>query len=128
MLVRRAGVTGIGSGRVAGAALVGAGVRPGDAAMRDRLAAQDWLTTVVELDLAQQQIGVYGGGYEAYLTEREVARRHAREEYDEYAGKLSDLQDRAQMQRIARRFSSSQPRHAPRRRRPCRRRGAGRGA
>ncbi|WP_103172652.1 mannitol dehydrogenase family protein [Paracoccus sp. SY] len=31
-------------------ALIGAGVRPGDAAMRDRLAAQDWLTTVVELD------------------------------------------------------------------------------
>ncbi len=31
-------------------ALVGAGVRPGDAVMRDRLAAQDWLTTVVELD------------------------------------------------------------------------------
>ena len=31
-------------------ALVGAGVRPGDAAMRDRLAGQDWLTTVVELD------------------------------------------------------------------------------
>ncbi|KXP03327.1 ABC-F family ATP-binding cassette domain-containing protein [Tsukamurella pseudospumae] len=57
------------------------------------------VTTVVELDLAQQQIGVYGGGYEAYLTEREVARRHAREEYDEYAGKLSGLQDRAQMQR-----------------------------
>jgi mannitol 2-dehydrogenase len=31
-------------------ALVGAGVRPGDAVMRDKLAAQDWLTTVVELD------------------------------------------------------------------------------
>lgn len=31
-------------------AIVGAGVRPGDAAMRDRLAAQDHLTTVVELD------------------------------------------------------------------------------
>lgn len=31
-------------------AILGAGVRPGDAAMRDRLAAQDWLTTVVELD------------------------------------------------------------------------------
>ncbi|WP_295048194.1 mannitol dehydrogenase family protein [uncultured Paracoccus sp.] len=30
--------------------LIGAGVRPGDAAMRDRLAAQDWLTTVVDLD------------------------------------------------------------------------------
>ncbi|ADG77148.1 ABC transporter related protein OS=Tsukamurella paurometabola (strain ATCC 8368 / DSM / CCUG 35730 / CIP 100753 / JCM 10117 / KCTC 9821 / NBRC 16120 / NCIMB 702349 / NCTC 13040) OX=521096 GN=Tpau_0507 PE=4 SV=1 [Tsukamurella paurometabola] len=57
------------------------------------------VTTVVELDLAQQQIGVYGGGYEAYLVERDVARRHAREEYEQYAGKLSDLQDRAQMQR-----------------------------
>ncbi|WP_410216346.1 mannitol dehydrogenase family protein [Paracoccus sp. (in: a-proteobacteria)] len=31
-------------------ALKGAGVRPGDAAMRERLAAQDWLTTLVELD------------------------------------------------------------------------------
>lgn len=31
-------------------AIVGAGVRPADAVMRDRLAAQDWLTTVVELD------------------------------------------------------------------------------
>ena len=31
-------------------ALVGAGVRPGDAAMREKLAPQDWLTTVVELD------------------------------------------------------------------------------
>ena len=31
-------------------ALRGAGVRAGDAAMRDRLAKQDWLTTVVELD------------------------------------------------------------------------------
>ncbi len=57
------------------------------------------VTTVVELDLAQQQIGVYGGGYEAYLVERALARRHAREEYEQYAGKLSDLQDRAQMQR-----------------------------
>jgi mannitol 2-dehydrogenase len=31
-------------------AIVGAGVRPADAAMRARLAAQDWLSTVVELD------------------------------------------------------------------------------
>ncbi|WP_238941239.1 mannitol dehydrogenase family protein [Jannaschia sp. Os4] len=30
--------------------IVGAGVRPGDAAMRERLAAQDWMTTVVELE------------------------------------------------------------------------------
>ncbi|MBI1415823.1 MAG: mannitol dehydrogenase family protein [Limimaricola sp.] len=31
-------------------AICGAGVRPADAVMRERLAAQDWLTTVVELD------------------------------------------------------------------------------
>ena len=30
--------------------LIGAGVRPTDTAMRDRLARQDWLTTIVELD------------------------------------------------------------------------------
>ena len=37
------------------------------------------VTRVVELDLAQQQVRLYGGGYAAYLEEREVARRHARE-------------------------------------------------
>ncbi|WP_411837946.1 mannitol dehydrogenase family protein [Paracoccus sp. ME4] len=41
-------------------ALVGAGVRPNDAAMRERLAEQDWLTTLVELDpdgLSAQVLG-----------------------------------------------------------------------
>ncbi|MVO87096.1 ATP-binding cassette domain-containing protein [Streptomyces sp. p1417] len=57
------------------------------------------VTKVLELDLAQQQINLYGGGYEAYLEEREVARRHARDEYEEYADKRAALQDRAQMQR-----------------------------
>ena len=54
---------------------------------------------IVELDLAQQQVGVYDGGYESYLAEREVARRHAREAYAEYDDKLGGLKDRAQMQR-----------------------------
>lgn len=45
------------------------------------------VTKVLELDLAQRQINLYGGGYEAYLEEREVARRHARDEYEEYADK-----------------------------------------
>ncbi len=57
------------------------------------------VTRVVELDLAQQQVGVYDGGYDAYLAEREVARRHAREAYEEYDDKLGSLKDRAQMQR-----------------------------
>jgi ATPase subunit of ABC transporter with duplicated ATPase domains len=54
---------------------------------------------VLELDLAQQQVSTYGGGYAAYLTEREVARRHAREEYEEYAGVKSALHERAVTQR-----------------------------
>ncbi|WP_127782049.1 ABC-F family ATP-binding cassette domain-containing protein [Rhodococcus sp. X156] len=54
---------------------------------------------VVELDLAQQQVGQYSGGYEAYRTERETARRHAREAYDDYADTRSGLEDRARMQR-----------------------------
>ena len=57
------------------------------------------VTTVVELDLVQQQIGVYSGGYEAYLHEREVARRHAREAYEEYDETIGGLKERAHMQR-----------------------------
>ncbi|MBX4174469.1 ABC-F family ATP-binding cassette domain-containing protein [Streptomyces geysiriensis] len=57
------------------------------------------VTKVLELDLAQRRINLYGGGYQGYLEEREVARRHARDEYEEYADKRAALQDRAQMQR-----------------------------
>ncbi|MFI9406532.1 ABC-F family ATP-binding cassette domain-containing protein [Nocardia sp. NPDC052316] len=54
---------------------------------------------VVELDLAQQQVGLYDGGYEAYLMEREIARQHAREAYEEFADTKAGLEARAQMQR-----------------------------
>ncbi|WFB84675.1 MULTISPECIES: ABC-F family ATP-binding cassette domain-containing protein [Streptomyces] len=57
------------------------------------------VTKVLELDLAQRQINLYGGGYDAYLEERAVARRHARDEYEEYADKRAALQDRARTQR-----------------------------
>ncbi|WP_426367238.1 ABC-F family ATP-binding cassette domain-containing protein [Streptomyces sp. E-08] len=57
------------------------------------------VTKVLELDLAQQQITLYGGGYEAYLEERDTARRHAREDYEEYAGKRAALEARGHMQR-----------------------------
>jgi ATPase subunit of ABC transporter with duplicated ATPase domains len=57
------------------------------------------VTRVVELDLAQQQVRTYGGGYDSYLEEREVARRHAREEYDEYANTRAGLEARAHTQR-----------------------------
>jgi len=57
------------------------------------------VTAVLELDLAQQQVRLYGGGYGAYLEERDRARRHAREDFEEYADRKGALQDRAQMQR-----------------------------
>ena len=57
------------------------------------------VTRVIELDPGQQQITAFGGGYAAYLAEREVARRHARAEYDEYASRRAGLQERARSQR-----------------------------
>ncbi|MGB6226993.1 MAG: ATP-binding cassette domain-containing protein, partial [Pseudonocardiaceae bacterium] len=57
------------------------------------------VTRVVELDLAQQQVGVYDGGYDVYLTERARARRHARENYDSFADTRTGLEARARMQR-----------------------------
>ncbi|WP_431972922.1 ABC-F family ATP-binding cassette domain-containing protein [Micromonospora haikouensis] len=57
------------------------------------------VTRVLELDLHQQQVRHYGGGYAAYLEEREVARRHARAEFEEYADTRAALEARARTQR-----------------------------
>jgi ATPase subunit of ABC transporter with duplicated ATPase domains len=57
------------------------------------------VTRVLELDLAQNTTTVFGGGYESYLEERDVGRRHRREEYDEFADKKADLVSRARTQR-----------------------------
>jgi len=56
-------------------------------------------TRVVELDLAQNEITVHDGGYESFLVERAVAKRHAREAYEEFADKKADLVGRARTQR-----------------------------
>jgi ATPase subunit of ABC transporter with duplicated ATPase domains len=77
-----------------------AGLRAGVVVVsHDREFLARTVTRVVELDLAQQQVSVFGGGYNAYLEEREVARRHAREQYDDYADKVGDLGERARTQR-----------------------------
>ena len=52
-----------------------------DRAFLDRVA-----TPVVELDLAQQRIGHYTGGWSDYVAARDLARRQAREAFEEYAG------------------------------------------
>lgn len=57
------------------------------------------VTRVLELDIAQNANRVFGGGYDAYLEERAMLRRHAREKYDEFAEKKADLVARARTQR-----------------------------
>jgi ATPase subunit of ABC transporter with duplicated ATPase domains len=57
------------------------------------------VTRVVELDLAQGRVAVYDGGYDAFLEERTIAGRHAREAYEEFADTKADLVNRARTQR-----------------------------
>lgn len=57
------------------------------------------VTTVVEIDRSLQRVTSYGGGYEAYLDERSVARRQARLDFEQYAGRRAELEARARMQR-----------------------------
>jgi ATPase subunit of ABC transporter with duplicated ATPase domains len=54
------------------------------------------VTDVLELDPIEKRSTLFGGGYEAYLEERDIARRHAREAFEQYEGRRSDLVDRAQ--------------------------------
>ncbi|MER6721526.1 ABC-F family ATP-binding cassette domain-containing protein [Streptomyces halstedii] len=76
------------------------GLRAGTVVVsHDREFLMRTVTEVLELDLAQQQITLYGGGYASYLEERERARAHAREEFEEYADRRSALEGRAQTQR-----------------------------
>jgi ATPase subunit of ABC transporter with duplicated ATPase domains len=57
------------------------------------------VTSVLELDLHQNSVRLFGGGYESYLEERARARQHARDDYEEYADTKSSLEARARMQR-----------------------------
>ena len=57
------------------------------------------VTKVLELDMHQRSVNLFGGGYDSYVDEREHARRQARDRYDEYAGTVSKLTDRARTQR-----------------------------
>ena len=77
-----------------------AGLRAGTVVVsHDREFLARTVTRVVELDLAQQLVRSFGGGYDAYLEEREIARRQARDAYEEYADTRAGLEDRARTQR-----------------------------
>ncbi|MDO5741306.1 MAG: ABC-F family ATP-binding cassette domain-containing protein, partial [Ornithinimicrobium sp.] len=65
----------------------------------DRAFLSATVTTVLEIDRSLQQVIAYGGGYDAYLEERSITRRHAREVYEEYAARRRGLEARARMQR-----------------------------
>src|SRR5450756_6266 len=64
----------------------------------DRAFLDRTVDRVLELDLAQQQVRIFGGGYAAYLEERETARRHARENYERYAETRAELENRRRTQ------------------------------
>lgn len=57
------------------------------------------VTSVIELDRSLQRVTTYGGGYDAYLDERSVARLHARQNFEQYASRRSELEARARTQR-----------------------------
>ncbi|MFF0310492.1 ABC-F family ATP-binding cassette domain-containing protein [Streptosporangium sp. NPDC004379] len=77
-----------------------AGLRAGTVLVsHDREFLARTVDRVVELDLAQRQVRSYGGGYDGYLAEREIARQRARDAYDEYEGTVTALRQRALTQR-----------------------------
>jgi ATPase subunit of ABC transporter with duplicated ATPase domains len=64
----------------------------------DRAFLERTVHRVLELDLPQQQVRLYGGGYLAYLEEREIARQHARDAYEQYADTRAGLEQRMRTQ------------------------------
>jgi ATPase subunit of ABC transporter with duplicated ATPase domains len=57
------------------------------------------VTDVAELDEFSHQLSLFDGGYDTYMHEREVARQHAWEAWDEYDTKRSTLAQRSQRER-----------------------------
>jgi len=64
----------------------------------DRAFLERTVDQVLELDLAQQSVQLYSGGYLAYLEERAIAQQHARDAYEKYADQKGALTDRMRMQ------------------------------
>jgi len=56
-------------------------------------------TTVMEIDEHEHTVAIFGGGWTGYLAERQAARAHAEEAYEQYAARRGDLKARAQRER-----------------------------
>ena len=61
----------------------------------DRTFLERVTTDIVELDPIERRAVTYSGGYQAYLDERELRRRHEREAFEEYESTYGDLLSRA---------------------------------
>ena len=57
------------------------------------------VTDVVEIDEFTHGVTTFGGGWQAYLAERALARQHGWERFEQYDATRKDLADRAQRQR-----------------------------
>ena len=65
----------------------------------DRSFLRRTITDVVEIDHHTHRATWFAGGWESFLDERELARQHARERFEEYDTKRSALEQRAQRER-----------------------------
>jgi len=65
----------------------------------DRTFLARTVTHVVELDEFTHRASAYAGGWQAYLDEREAARRHAWERFEQYDSQRRGLAHRAQRER-----------------------------
>ncbi len=65
----------------------------------DREFLRRTVTHVAELDEFTHKLALFAGGWEAYLVERDVSARHARERFEDYAARRDDLLARAQRER-----------------------------
>lgn len=65
----------------------------------DRSFLERTVTDVVEIDHHSRRTTWFAGGWASFLAERETARLHAQQQYDEYDAKRQNLADRAQRER-----------------------------
>lgn len=65
----------------------------------DRSFLERTVTDVVEIDHHSRRATWFAGGWSSFLAEREIARLHAQQQFDEYDTKRQNLADRAQRER-----------------------------
>lgn len=65
----------------------------------DRAFLERTITDVIEIDHHSRRVAWFAGGWTSFLEERELARVHAQQRFDEYDAKRQTLVDRAQRER-----------------------------